>query len=70
MYCMFFSGVDLAGRSAMSKVTMDVDGGSASRSAGAYIQNLGSRNSDSNTWQMAPAWVHTMTCTAKQVQDD
>ena len=40
---------DLAGRSAMSKVTMDVDAGSASRSAGAYIQNLGSRSSDSNT---------------------
>ena len=40
---------DLAGRSAMLKVTMDVDAGSASRSAGAYIQNLGSRSSDSNT---------------------
>ena len=54
---------DLAGRSAMSKVTMDVDAGSASRSAGAYIQNLGSRSSDSNTWQMDPPCLHTITCT-------
>lgn len=40
---------DLAGRSDMLKVTVDVDAGSASGSAGAYMQNFGRRSSDSNT---------------------
>ena len=40
---------DLAGLSAILKVTDEAAAGSASASAGAYMQNLGRRKSDSNT---------------------
>ena len=43
------SDADLAGLSVMLKVTEEAAGGRASRSAGAYMQNLGSRSCDSNT---------------------
>ena len=39
----------LAGRSAILKVADEDAIGSASRSAGAYMQNLGKRSSDSKT---------------------